>query len=129
MNIPSNLRYTKDHEWVTTDGGTVTAGITEFAVERLGDITLVELPAVGDAIEAGAAIGTIESVKAVSDMYAPLSGKVTAINEALEDEPEKVNEDCYGDGWMLKIEVADPAELDGLLDAAGYQAHLDALDD
>jgi glycine cleavage system H protein len=125
MNIPKDLRYTTDHEWARVEGGTAVVGVTEFAVEQLGDITLVELPAVGDEIDAGKVIGTIESVKAVSDLFSPLTGKVVAINGDLEDAPEKVNEDCYGAGWMLKIEVADAAELEGLLGAAAYQAHLD----
>jgi len=126
MSIPGNLKYTGEHEWIAVDGGVATVGVTAFAVEQLGDITLVELPAVGAEIDAGKVIGTIESVKAVSDLYAPISGRVTAINEDLEDAPEKVNEDCYGEGWMMKIEIADQAEIDALLDAAGYQAHLDS---
>ncbi|HUT76332.1 MAG TPA: glycine cleavage system protein GcvH [Polyangia bacterium] len=125
MNIPHNLRYTGDHEWAKVEGGVAVVGVTEFAVEQLGDITLVELPAVGSEIDAGKMIGTIESVKAVSDMYSPLTGKVLAINEDLEDAPEKVNEDCYGEGWMLKIEIADNAEVEALMDAAAYQAHVD----
>ena len=129
MNIPENLKYTKDHEWAKVEGNAATIGVSEFAVEQLGDITLVELPEVGDAVKAGDTIGTIESVKAVSDMYAPLTGKVTEINGALEDEPEKVNDDCYGEGWMLKIEFSDVAELDGLMDSSTYQDHLDSLDD
>ena len=129
MKIPENLKYTKDHEWAQVDGNVAKIGVSEFAVEQLGDITLVELPQVGDKINAGDTIGTIESVKAVSDMFAPLSGTVTAINEDLDDAPEKVNEDCYGEGWMLKIEMSDEAELSKLFDASSYQDHLDSLDD
>jgi len=129
MKIPDNLKYTKDHEWAKVEGNAAIIGVSEFAVEQLGDITLVELPEVGDAVKAGDTIGTIESVKAVSDMYAPLTGKVTEINGALDDEPEKVNDDCYGEGWMLKIEISDEAELAGLMDSSAYQDHLDSLDD
>jgi glycine cleavage system H protein len=125
MNIPQSLRYTGDHEWARIEGGVAIVGVTEFAVDQLGDITLVELPAVGSEVDAGKVIGTIESVKAVSDLYSPLTGKVLAINEDLEDAPEKVNEDCYGEGWMLKIEIADSAEVQALMGAAAYQAHLD----
>ena len=128
MNIPENLRYTKDHEWAKSEGGTVRVGITGFAVEQLGDITLVEVPEVGESVKAGETIGTIESVKAVSDLYAPLTGVVKAVNEELEDAPEKVNEDCFGEGWMLEIELADSDEVEGLLDAAAYKAHLDSID-
>jgi len=129
MNIPQNLRYSNDHEWAATDGSIATVGITEFAVGQLGDITLVELPQVGDMVKAGASIGTVESVKAVSDILAPLSGKVVALNGELEDAPEKVNEDCYGDGWMLKIELADKSELERLMDAKSYEAFLSSLED
>jgi glycine cleavage system H protein len=129
MNIPQNLRYSNDHEWAATDGSIATVGITEFAVGQLGDITLVELPQVGDMVKAGASIGTVESVKAVSDILAPLSGKVVALNGELEDAPEKVNEDCHGDGWMLKIELADRSELERLMDAKSYEAFLSSLED
>ena len=129
MNIPENLRYTKEHEWASLDGDTATIGISLFAVEQLGDITLVEIPEPGDDVKAGATIGTIESVKAVSDMYSPLSGTIETVNESLEDEPEKVNEDCYGAGWMIKIKMSDAAELEQLMDAAAYKAHLDSLED
>lgn len=129
MNIPENLRYTKDHEWVKVDGDVATIGISEFAVEQLGDITLVEMPGVGDKIKAGEAMGTVESVKAVSDMFAPISGTVNAVNEELDDAPEKVNEDCYGAGWMLSIKISDPAEVEALFDSAGYKDHLSTIDD
>jgi len=128
MNIPENLRYTEDHEWAAVDGNVATVGVTEFAVDQLGDITLVELPDVGAAVEAGAAIGVIESVKAVSDLFSPLSGKVVGVNGDLEDAPEKVNEAPYGEGWMLKIEVEDPAQVERLLDSEGYRKHLEGLE-
>ena len=129
MNIPNELRYTSDHEWVKIEGGVATIGITEFAVEQLGDITLVEMPEVGAEVSAKEAIGTIESVKAVSDLYSPLTGTVVAINEELEDAPESVNDSPYTDGWMLKIEMSDTAELESLYDADGYMKHLDSLED
>jgi len=129
MNIPQELRYTKDHEWTKVDGDTVTIGVSEFAIEQLGDITLVELPEEGSAVKAGEAIGVIESVKAVSDLYAPISGTIKAINDKLEDAPEMVNEDPYGEGWMLKIVAENPKELEGLFDAAAYKAHLETLED
>lgn len=120
MDFPEDLRYTKDHEWASREGDVVTVGVTGFAVEQLGDITLVDLPGVGDEVTAGEAFGTIESVKSVSDLYAPVSGTIAAINEALEDKPELVNEAPYGDGWLVRIEGA--AEYDGLMDSAAYAA-------
>jgi len=128
MNTPNNLRYTKDHEWAKLEGKIATIGVSEFAVHQLGDITLVELPAVGAQIKAHAAIGTLESVKAVSDLFSPLSGKVVKVNGELDDAPEKVNADCYGEGWMIQIEVADASEFEQLLDAAAYKAHVDSLE-
>ncbi|MFO8074414.1 MAG: glycine cleavage system protein GcvH [Polyangia bacterium] len=129
MKIPENLRFTKDHEWVDLDGGKAKIGVTEFAVEQLGDITLVELPEVGSEVTAGKTIGTIESVKAVSDLYSPVTGKVAAINEELEDAPEKVNDDCYGEGWMVVVEGVDAGEIEKLMDTASYRAHLDTVED
>jgi len=129
MNIPENLRYTDDHEWASLEDGVATIGITAFAVEQLGDITLVEMPDVGTEVKAKESIGTVESVKAVSDLFSPLTGKIAAINEELEDVPENVNDSPYGDGWMFKIELADVAELEQLMDAAAYKAHLDTLED
>ncbi len=123
MKIPKGLLYTKDHEWAKVNGDNAVVGITQFAVEQLGDITLVELPEVGDTVEAGEAMGTIESVKAVSDLYAPLSGTVTAINGNLEDEPELVNDDPFGQGWMIKIELSDETEAEDLMDAESYSRH------
>jgi glycine cleavage system H protein len=126
MTLPAGLRFTKDHEWAKIEENVATIGITEFAVEQLGDITLVELPEVGDDVEEGETIGTIESVKAVSDLFCPLTGKIAAINEELDDAPESVNDSPYEKGWMLKIEFSDQGEVDKLLDVAGYQAHLDS---
>jgi glycine cleavage system H protein len=120
MEFPKDLRYTKDHEWARkNDDGTVTVGITAFAVEQLGDITLVDLHEVGTEIGVGDAFGTIESVKSVSDLYSPVKGKVAAINEALEDQPELVNQACYADGWLTCFET-EGKELDALLDAESY---------
>lgn len=121
-NVPSDLRYTNDHEWLRP-GSTCAVGITAFAVEQLGDITLVDLPKVGDTVAKGGRFGTVESVKSVSDLYAPISGTIAAVNGALADAPESVNADCYA-AWMVEITPSDPAELDGLLDAAAYQATL-----
>ena len=122
VNIPAELKYTKDHEWVKLDGNTATVGITDWAQGELGDIVFVELPQVGDKIERTKPFGTIEAVKAVSDLFAPLSGEVVEINAALEDDPMVVNRDAYGDGWMVRVECSDLAELDQLLDSAGYES-------
>jgi glycine cleavage system H protein len=120
MAVPAELRYTKDHEWVRVDGEEATVGITAYAAEQLGDIVFVELPEGGRSLSQFAAFGVVESVKAVSDLFAPLSGEVTTTNEALGDAPELVNSDPYGQGWMVRIKLADPAEVDDLLDAAAY---------
>ena len=121
MNIPAGLKYTKDHEWTKTEGNRVTVGITAFAVEQLGDITLVNLDVkVGDEIAAGKAFGTIESVKTLSDLFAPVSGKVVDINKDLDSKPELVNEDCYAKGWMVVIEATEARSTDQLLDEAAY---------
>ena len=122
MDIPEKLRYSVEHEWIAEDG---TVGITEFAVEQIGDIVFVELPAVGTTVTAGKPFGVIESVKAVSELFAPASGTVTAINETLSDSPETVGQDCYGAGWLVKIDVSDPAGLSQLKDAAGYRRMID----
>ncbi|MDI1445469.1 glycine cleavage system protein GcvH [Polyangium sp. 6x1] len=120
-DVRSDRRYTKDHEWTKEEDGRVLVGITAYAVDQLGDITLVNLDVkVGETITAGKAFGTIESVKTLSDLFAPLSGKIVAINKDLESEPEKVNEDCYGLAWMIAVEPSDRSELNGLLDAAAY---------
>jgi glycine cleavage system H protein len=119
--IPDELRYTQEHEWVRPGGGTVRVGITDFAQDALGDIVYVQLPEPGAAVEAGQAVGEVESTKSVSDLYAPVTGTVSARNEALSDTPELVNSDPFGEGWMLEIEVSDPAAVEGLLDAAAYR--------
>ncbi|HGY57005.1 MAG TPA: glycine cleavage system protein GcvH [Caldithrix abyssi] len=121
MNIPAELKYTKDHEWVKIDGDVATVGITDYAQGELGDVVFVELPAEGDTVEQGGTFGTIEAVKAVADLFSPVSGEVTEVNGALEDAPETVNKDPYGDGWMVKIKISDASQLDELLDAAAYQ--------
>jgi glycine cleavage system H protein len=120
--IPDDLRYTKEHEWVRLAGDVATVGITAHAADQLGDIVFVELPAVGTTVEQLAPFGVVESVKAVSDLFAPLSGEVIEVNEALASAPEVVNSDPYGAGWLLRVRVADPGQLDALLDAAGYEA-------
>ena len=123
MSTPADLRYTQEHEWARAEAdGTITVGITAHAAEALGDVVYCELPSAGDTLEAGATFGVVESVKAVSDLYAPLTGEVIATNEALEEAPEKVNEDPYGDGWMLRVKPADPDAYAGLMDAAAYEA-------
>jgi len=121
MNIPENFKYSKDHEWIAVEDDTVTIGITDYAQGELGDVVFVELPGEGDTFEVQDAFGTIEAVKAVSDLYCPVSGEVVEINAALEDAPETVNKDPYGEGWMIKIKVSDSAQLDDLLDASAYQ--------
>ena len=126
MNIPSELKYTKDHEWVNIDGAIVTVGITDFAQSELGDIVYVEVDTLDETLEADAVFGTVEAVKTVSDLFLPVTGEIIAFNEALEDEPEKVNEDPYGAGWMIKIKVADTADLEALLSAEEYKAIIGA---
>lgn len=119
--VPGDLRYTKDHEWVRVDGGEAVVGVTEFAAHQLGDVVFVELPAVGRTLDQHATFGVVESVKAVSDLFAPIGGEVLAVNDALGGQPELVNTDPYGEGWMLRLKVADAGQLDGLLDAAAYE--------
>ena len=120
MAYPADYRYTKEHEWIKVDGNIGTVGITDYAQNSLGDIVFVDLPKVGDAVEAAKSFGSVESVKAVSDLFAPVSGKVTAINEELKDAPEKINSDA-NTTWLLKIELADAKQVDGLLTAADYE--------
>ncbi|HEU4672780.1 MAG TPA: glycine cleavage system protein GcvH [Candidatus Limnocylindrales bacterium] len=120
--IPADLRYTKEHEWVRVDGDVATVGVTEFAAEQLGDVVFVELPQPGRQVDQFAAFGVVESVKAVSDLFAPVSGEVVAANERLASSPELVNQDPYGEGWMVRLRVADASQLDALLDGAGYEA-------
>jgi glycine cleavage system H protein len=125
--IPTDRRYTKDHEWARASGNETIVGITAFAVEQLGDVTLVNFDVkVGDEIGAGKAFGTIESVKTLSDLYAPVAGQVVRINEALATKPELVNEDCYGKAWMIAIAPSDPKAIDSLMDAAAYAEHVKA---
>jgi len=119
--VPGDLRYTKEHEWVRVDGDEAVVGITKFAADQLGDIVFVELPDVGRALDAHATFGVVESVKAVSDLFAPIAGEVVAANEALAASPELVNADPFGEGWMLRLRLADAAQLDGLMDAAAYE--------
>jgi glycine cleavage system H protein len=123
---PNDLRYTKEHEWARVEGNVVTVGITRFAVDQLGDITQVELPREGESVEKGAVFGTVESVKAVSDLFAPCSGKVVKVNTPLGDSPEYVNEDCYDEGWLLQIELGPKgkAELEDLMSAQDYEDYL-----
>ena len=124
--IPSELRYTKDDEWVRVDGDEVVVGVTDFAQSQLGDIVFVELPAIGATTEAGTPFGTIESVKAVSDLFAPISGTVLAVNEALTDKPELVNESCYETGWLIRLRPSDRSQLAALLDPEAYRKSIAA---
>jgi len=125
MEFPEELKYTEEHEWVMVADDVVTIGITDFAQDQLGDVVFVELPAVGTMVEAGKPFGVVESVKAVSDVYAPISGEVVEINEELPDSPETINTSPYEDGWMIKIKLSDSAELDGLMDADAYQEFIE----
>jgi glycine cleavage system H protein len=118
--VPTDLRYTKDHEWVRVDGEEATVGITEYAAGQLGDIVFVELPDVGRSLAQFAAFGVVESVKAVSDLFAPVTGEVTGTNDALAGSPEQVNADPYGEGWMIRLRLIEPGEVDGLLEPAAY---------
>ncbi len=124
MEFPEELKYTKEHEWVLVEGNVATVGITDYAQDQLGDIVFVELPAIGDKVSKEDAFGVVESVKAVSDIYAPVSGKVVEVNDDLPDNPEMVNEDPYGDGWIIKIEMNDPEELQDLMSAAEYEEYV-----
>jgi glycine cleavage system H protein len=122
VSVPEELQYTKSHEWVRTEGDTATIGVTDFAQEELGDIVFVELPEEGATLDAGDSFGTLESVKAVSDLYTPVGGEVVEINEALNDSPEKINEDPYGEGWIVKLRVSDEGDL---LSASDYEQLLE----
>ncbi len=124
MNIPADLKYSKDHEWARIEGDTAVVGITDYAQNELGDIVYVELPEVGSQVEQGKTFGTIEAVKAVSDLYAPVSGEVVEVNEKLNDSPELVNQDPYGEGWMIKIKMSNPDEVNNLLSKEDYEALL-----
>lgn len=126
MNVPSDLRYSNDHEWVRRDGDVVRIGITDYAQDALGDVVFVQVPDVGSDVAAGDSFGEIESTKSVSDVYAPVSGTVVEVNDALADAPQALNDDPYGDGWICSIRMSDPAQFDDLLDAAGYQTLIEA---
>ncbi len=121
MNFPENLKYTKDHEWILVNGDTGVVGITDFAQSELGDVVFVELPAVGKVLKAGDSFGTIEAVKAVSDLFSPASGTVIEVNKDLENQPELINKEPYTGGWMIKIKLSDPSELNNLLDVSLYK--------
>jgi len=120
MNVPANLLYTKDHEWIKIEGGEALVGITDYAQSELGEIVFVELPAVGDSVVVEKTFGTVEAVKAVSDLFMPVSGEILGVNPLLEDKPELINEEPYGEGWMIRIKVLNPAETDGLLSPEAY---------
>ncbi|MEL6303461.1 MAG: glycine cleavage system protein GcvH [Bacteroidota bacterium] len=122
MNIPAELKYTKDHEWVKIEDDVAIVGITDFAQGELGDIVYVEVETVDETLDKDEVFGTVEAVKTVSDLFLPLTGEIIEFNESLEDEPEKVNTDPYGEGWMIKVKISDPSQIEGLLDDAGYKA-------
>lgn len=124
MNVPADLKYTSDHEWARLDGDTVVVGITDYAQGELGDVVFVELPEVGTEVSQGDSFGTIEAVKAVADLFSPISGEIVELNPVLEDAPETVNKDPYGEGWMVRITLSDPSQLDGLMDAEAYKKHI-----
>ncbi len=125
MEFPEELRYTRDHEWIAVDGDVATVGITDHAQHELGDVVFVELPAVGEKLERAESLGVVESTKAVSDVFAPISGEVAEVNDGLPGSPELINEDPYGDGWMVKIKLAGPLDSAGLMTAAEYRAYLE----
>ena len=122
--VPQGLKYTEDHEWVKVEGDTATFGVTDYAQGELGDVVFLELPSAGDEVKQGDTFGSIEAVKTVADLYAPLSGEVVEVNEALENEPETVNKDPYGAGWLVKVKLSDATEVDSLMDAAAYEQHI-----
>jgi glycine cleavage system H protein len=124
MNFPSNLRYTKDHEWIKLDGNVATIGITDYAQRELGDIVYVEVETIGKSLKAGEVFGTVEAVKTVSDLFLPVDGTVTELNAALANSPESVNSDPYGEGWMVKMTVNNPADVEALMDAAAYETQV-----
>jgi len=124
MNFPANLRYTKDHEWIKLDGNVATIGITDYAQRELGDIVYVEVETVGKSLKAGDIFGTVEAVKTVSDLFLPVDGTITELNAALANSPESVNSDPYGEGWMIKMTVNNPADVEALMDAASYDAQV-----
>ncbi|MCW3127359.1 MAG: glycine cleavage system protein [Bacteroidetes bacterium] len=124
MNFPSDLKYSKEHEWIRVEGSTGTIGISDFAQHELGDIVYVDINTVGDAVAKDAVFGTVEAVKTVSDLYLPVAGKITELNKGLDSAPEAVNKDPYGAGWMVKIEITNAADLDSLMDAEAYKKHI-----
>lgn len=124
MNVPANLKYTSDHEWIKLEGDIATIGITDFAQGELGDVVYVEIETEGDTLEKGAVFGTVEAVKTVSDLFMPVNGEVVEVNAKIESAPESVNDDPYGDGWLIKIKVADVTEVDALLSAEAYQSEI-----
>jgi glycine cleavage system H protein len=124
MAYPAQFRYTKEHEWISAKGDTATIGITDYAQHELGDVVFVEVPAVGTKVTAGKTFGTVESVKAVSEIYAPVSGEVTEVNAELHNKPETINSDPHGAGWLIKVKLASPAEVNSLMDAAAYEAYV-----
>lgn len=126
MNIPAELKYTKDHEWIKVEGDVATVGITDFAQSELGDIVYVEVETVDETLEAEEVFGTVEAVKTVSDLFLPVSGEIIEFNDSLEDEPEKVNTDPYGEGWMIKVKMSDSSQLDDLMSAEDYKALIGA---
>lgn len=125
-NIPENLRYSKDHEWVSVDGDIATVGITDYAQHSLGDVVYIDMPRVGDKLSAHEAFGSVESVKAVSEIFMPISGEITEVNDGLNDTPEAVNNDPYGDGWMVKVQMDNPGEADAMLSSEEYDEYLAA---
>lgn len=124
MQYPRELKYDREHEWVRTEGDVAVIGISDFAQDQLGEVVYVDLPSAGDSVSAGETFGEVESVKSVSELFSPVSGEIVAVNDVLSDSPETVNEDPYGDGWMIKVRLSDPSEVDDLLDADGYQAYI-----
>jgi glycine cleavage system H protein len=128
MNFDDSVRYQESHEWARADGEVVVVGISDYAQDELGDVVFVELPNVGDTLEAGKPFGVVESVKAASDLYTPITGEVVAVNEALQDKPETINESPFAEGWIMKVKPADPTQLEGLMDADSYKAFTEGLD-
>ncbi len=124
MNIPEELKYSEDHEWARKEGDVLVVGITDYAQGELGDVVYLDLPAVGDSFEQKDAFGSIEAVKAAADLYMPISGEIVGVNDSLPDTPETINQDPYGEGWMIKIKMANPEEYDALMDSAAYQEHI-----
>jgi len=127
-DFPTDVKYTKEHEWARAEGELVRIGVTRYAVDQLGDVTLVDLPTAGDSVSANERFGDIESVKTVSELFSPISGEIVEINPLIDEAPETVNEDPYGEGWFMLVRPSDPAELEGLLDAAGYESFIQSIE-